>query len=266
MKEATASKTHKPAHLSRKEEQRIIGRNACHAVFAARPGQIRKVYLQKELRAEFGKLLDLCVKTKIGFKIVSAEELQKISASEHHEGVCVVADRRDFLDQQQICEALKSDLPKISILILDGVENPHNFGAIVRTAAYFGAGAVLVGSDSSLTISSAVYRTSEGGCEHTLLGKLSDLKKFLDWAREQGFSVYAAVPRSALRLGRSRLAAKSIVLLGAEREGLPARTVSMADRTISIPDSGTAGIDSLNVGVAASIFLWEHARVGGIKG
>ena len=148
----------------RPAEQRLYGLNACLAVFANRPASIRKVWLVESRIPKLKAVLAHCVQQRLGYTVVEDADLEKLSGSAHHEGVLLrrVAKRR-VVTVRVATRPLQPG--PATALWLDGVGNPHNFGAILRSAAHFGAAAVLLPKDSELSVSGAAARVAEGGAE-----------------------------------------------------------------------------------------------------
>jgi len=132
--------------------------NACLASFAKRPEALRKVYLLEARIPQFKAVLAHCVQNKLGYRVVEEQDLTKLTSSVHHEGICM-----DVLPAAE--ENLSNWLqhlpagPCVAIW-LDGVGNPHNLGAILRSAAHFGVAAVLLPKDDGLGLSGAAARVA----------------------------------------------------------------------------------------------------------
>ena len=151
---------HGGATRNRDVEIKVCGRHACRALFERRAARILRVYLKEELVKPFGDLLHTCAELHRPYKIVDDEELERITESRHHEGICVVASAEA---PPALAEILAAPGPAW-LVALAGVENPHNTGAIVRTAAHFGARAVLI-EGVAKRLPPVVYRTAQGGAE-----------------------------------------------------------------------------------------------------
>ena len=140
MDEAAASH---PARERRDAELRIYGINAVRALFAKRPQALRKLYLLEARIPQLQPLLKWCVANRVGYRVVEEGDLQKLAASAHHEGVVAEVLREEPMP----LSTWLRDLPPgpCCALWLDGVGNPHNLGAILRSAAHFGVGMMVVG-------------------------------------------------------------------------------------------------------------------------
>lgn len=241
----------------RREEVRLHGLNAVQAVFARRPQAIRKLYLAPDRIPTLQPLLKWCVAHRIGYRVVEGvEELRRLSASTHHEGVVADVLREPPLALEQWLSALP-DGPCCA-LWLDGVGNPHNLGAILRSAAHFGAAALLLPETSTLALSGAAARVAEGGAEHVPLVRLGPTDDAIARLRAAGLSLAATVVRDGDDLFRAALPRRLVYVLGAEGEGMGEALAAACDLRLSIPGSGA--VESLNVAAATAVLLAQWAR------
>ncbi len=238
---------------SKREESKICGQHACRAVFAKRPQDIVRVFVSEKRTQDFGDLLKYCAEQRMAYRVVGDDELEKVSGARHHEGICVVAAAKEPL---HLSEFLASPGPGL-ILALDGVGNPHNIGTLLRTAAHFGAGAVLVGGPLR-KLSSAAYRTAEGAAEHVGTAFTGELERLLTKCANAGYAICATSSHKGRNLYAEPLPERTCILLGAERDGLSDSLMQSADVHLCIP--GTNAVESLNVASSAAIFLAEHWR------
>ena len=162
-----------------------------HAVFAKRPEAIRKLYLVESRIPALKPLLAWCVANRVGYRVVEDADLDKLSASAHHEGVVADVLRAEPESLSTWLRDLPAG-PQLAIW-LDGVGNPHNLGAILRSAAHFGVSAVLLPKHSPLALSGAAARVAEGGAEHVPLVRLGRTDNALAQLRGAGFILAATV-------------------------------------------------------------------------
>ncbi|MDB6163963.1 MAG: rRNA methyltransferase, partial [Xanthomonadaceae bacterium] len=187
-----------PVREQRDVELRLYGLNAVNAVFARRPDAIRKVYLLEARIPKVQPLLKWCVTHRIGYRVVDETDLQKLASSSHHEGIVVDVLR----EEPQSLTAWLRDLPAgpQCAVWLDGVGNPHNLGAILRSAAHFGAGAALLPKHSTLALSGAAARVAEGGAEHVPFVRLGREDNAIAQLHGAGFQLAATVVRGGTAL------------------------------------------------------------------
>lgn len=250
-----------PAHTHAREhrdaELRLYGLNAIRAVFARRPQAIRKVYLAEQRIPQLQPLLKWCVANRVGYRVVEDGDLQKLAASSHHEGVVAEVLR----EEPQPLTTWLRDLPAgpQCALWLDGVGNPHNLGAILRSAAHFGVGAILLPKHSTLALSGAAARVAEGGAEAVPFVRLGREDNAIAQLHGAGFGLAATVVRGGAELYGHELPKRLVYVLGAEGEGMDPALAAACDLQLSIPGSGA--VESLNVAAATAVFLAEWARL-----
>lgn len=237
-------------------ELRLYGLHAVQAAFARRPEALRKLYLAEARIPQLQPLLKWCVAHRIGYRVVADEDLRKLAASSHHEGV--VADV--LREEPAPLTAWLRDLPAgpCCALWLDGVGNPHNLGAMLRSAAHFGASAVLLPKQSTLALSGAAARVAEGGAEAVPFVRLGRDDNAIAQLRGAGFALAATVVRGGADLFATPLPRRLVYVLGAEGEGMDSGLASACDLRLSIP--GTGAVESLNVASATAVLLAAWAR------
>lgn len=250
-----------PARPRNDGELRLYGLNAIGAVFAKRPAAIRKLYLSQSRIPQLQPLLKWCVANRVGYRVVDDEdELRKLAASTHHEGV--VADV--LREPSPSLDAWLQSLPEgpCCALWLDGVGNPHNLGAILRSAAHFGVSALLLPGDSTLALSGAAARVAEGGAEVVPMVRMGDAGAAIEQLRDAGFTLAATIVRGGQDVFATRLPDRLVYVLGAEGEGMGDALASACDLRVSIPGSGA--VESLNVASATAVLLaqWRSRRDG----
>jgi TrmH RNA methyltransferase len=241
-----------------RDELRLYGFNAVRAVFAHRPEAIRKLYLAEARIPALQPLLKWCVANRVGYRVVDEADLHKLAASAHHEGVVADVLRVEPLPLSTWLRELP-DGPHCA-LWLDGVGNPHNFGAILRSAAHFGIAAVLLPKDSPLALSGAAARVAEGGAEAVPLVRLGRSDNSFAQLRGAGFALAATVVEGGRDPFHTSLPERLVYVLGAEGEGMDRDLASHCDLQLSIP--GTGAVESLNVAAATAVLLatWRARR------
>lgn len=240
-------------------ELRIYGLNAVRAVHARRPQAIRKLYLAEARIPQLQPLLKWCVANKVGYRVVADGDLQKLAASSHHEGVVADVVR----EEPQALTSWLRDLPAgpHCALWLDGLGNPHNLGAIIRSAAHFGISAILLPKNSTLGLSGAAARVAEGGAEAVPFVRLGRDDNALAQLRGAGFTLAATVVDGGTDLFTAGLPERLVYVLGAESDGMSPALAGHCDVTLSIPGSGA--VESLNVSAATAVLLaaWRRAHI-----
>lgn len=237
-------------------ELRLYGLHAVQAAFARRPEALRKLYLAESRIPQLQPMLKWCVAHRIGYRVVADEDLRKLAASSHHEGVVADVLREEPAPLTTWLRGLP-DGPACA-LWLDGVGNPHNLGAILRSAAHFGAAAVLLPKQSTLALSGAAARVAEGGADALPFVRMGREDNAIAQLRGAGFALAATVVRDGADLFATALPRRLVYVLGAEGEGMDAGLAAACDLRLSIPGSGA--VESLNVASATAVFLAAWAR------
>ena len=216
-----------------------------------RPGKPKESRIPK-----LQELLAFCVKHRIGYNVVDGEDLDKLTASAHHEGVCLALAPVEEMPLSTWLMGLP-DGPVLAIW-LDGVGNPHNLGAILRSAAHFGAQAVLLPKESQLAVSGAAARVAEGAAEHVPMVRLGRDENAVAQLQSAGFVLVTTVVRGGRDLFEAELPARCVLVMGAEQTGVGASLLAASGLKVEIPGSGR--VESLNVAAATAVLLAEWRR------
>ena len=242
---------------ARGEELRLYGHNAVRAAFERRPSGLRKLYLAEAMIPRLQPLLKWCVAHRVGYRIVEAEDLDRLAGSQHHEGVVADVLRETPPPLAAWLETLR---PGPALLLwLDGVGNPHNFGAILRSAAHFGAAGILLPEHSPLALSGAAARVAEGGAEAVPLVRLPKPARADELLHDAGFVLAATLVDGGDDVFATRLPSRLVYVIGAEGEGMDRNLAQACDLRVSIPGSGA--VESLNVAAASAVLMasWKQS-------
>lgn len=232
---------------------KLHGRRAVASAWDRRPEAVVRVYVDRDARGELGGLLKALAARRVAYRLVDAAELDRVADSRHHEGVCALVRPAPVPSFEAW---LGSCGPAALVLALDGVVNPHNLGALVRTAAHFGAtGVWTVGEPPR---HGACARVAEGGLEHVPLLGTPDLPGILERLAEAGFMVVGAQQDADDGVFGTRLSRRTALVLGSERTGLSAEVASRLEAAVMIPGSGV--VESLNVAAAGAVLMGEWYR------
>ena len=245
-------------------EQRVYGLNACLAAFAHRADALRKVYLVEARIPALKAVLAWCVQRRIGYRVVENDDLDKLTSSRHHEGVCFDLVRPMPPSLASLLAAQPSPPAPSLLLWLDGVGNPHNLGALLRTAAHFGAAGVIVPAAAGLDVSGAAARVAEGAAEIVPLVPVASIDDALVALRAHAYTIAATTPHEGTPLYEATLPPRLLLVLGAEGEGIGAAMAASADLHLTIPGSGA--IESLNVAASVAVLLGEYWRSVRVRG
>lgn len=236
------------------KEQKFYGIHACFSIFERRPADIVKVYIHESNLKFFTPVLKWCAKNKKAYHIVANEDLEKLTNSTHHEGVCIVAKEIKTLIFEDFLTQISSQ--KTCLLYLDGVQNPHNIGSILRTCAHFGVPYIL--GTKLPPLSPSACRIAKGGAELVKLVHVENMKKALQHLQKLGFSFIGTSSHASTSLYKLALSEKTMFVFGAEDCGMSQDLASMMAQNIQIP--GTGDVESLNVSIATSLCIGEYSR------
>ncbi len=227
----------------------ISGSAAVAALFACRPADALRLFYLPSKKIEAGRYCTQLAKDRKPYRMVEAEELEKIVGTPHHGGIAVVAKPRKigFADHETPPRGR-------FLLILDGIGNPHNLGAIIRSAAFFGApGIVLSDHKSQALLSDAVYRTAEGGVEHINMWRTRDLADFVRALDPLYRTVAATLSPDAIPIATVPRDRPIALIVGNEESGVRPGVLEACRRQTMIP--GTGAVQSLNVAQATAVLL-----------
>jgi TrmH RNA methyltransferase len=231
---------------------KFYGVQACRAIFRERRNEIKRVFVLADLADSFAELLDWSRRRGIPNKLVDREELSRIAATEHHEGVCCEAKSLSPLTLSKFLARL-DQATRACVLVLEGVENPHNVGAILRTGCFFGVAGVVLISQQLATLSGATCRVAEGAAESLPIAIARDSAEVIAVLKKHGFNSLATTPHRARSIYSVTRPQKVALLFGAEGAGLSEASLEAADERVVIPRLGD--VESLNVGAAVASVL-----------
>lgn len=220
--------------------------------------QIDRLLVKQGLQgALYHELMTEVSRHNIVYQIVPAERIELVTRK-NHQGVLAWL---SVIEYQKIANLLpmiyeKGDDPLI--IALDGVSDVRNFGAVVRSADCFGAHAVMIPEKGSARITSDAVKTSAGALHTMPVCREKSIVRSVEYLKDSGLKVICAVERSGLHASESDLTGPSVLIMGSEDKGISRELTSLADHIVSIPMTGSIG--SLNVSVAAGIFLYEIIR------
>jgi len=235
----------------------VYGLRAGLAVFEARRGDIERVAYAREIRGEVEALVTWAKKQGLPCKETRDDELARIARSQHHEGLCVGTKARRFLAAPDLTELLVRR--KGFAVALDRVRNPYNVGAIVRTAAFFGVDAMILGAPAPHpALAPDAVRVAEGGAEHVALARTTDLVETLSRLKSRGVAIVGADGQAKNDAATFRFARPLVLVVGHEREGVGPRVREQCDALVAI--RGEETIESLNVAVAAGVLMATVVR------
>ena len=231
--------------------ERIHGYRAGLAVLAKRPADVIRVACVREIVDEVERTLgERAEDVSIG--VLPDRDIEKLAHSNQHEGLVLEARARRWATPQELGDLLTRDHGVA--IALDRVRNSYNIGAVIRSAAFFGVDAVLLGAPAPHPgLDPNAVRVAEGGVEHVVMARTTDLADTLSRLRARGVKVFGADGHADADALQCDFGRPAIVVMGNEREGLGPRVRAECDAIVAIRGSGA--VESLNVGVAAGVLI-----------
>lgn len=252
------SKGRQPQRSNETPDRRriVIGLHAAREVLRVRPNKISEIWLKEgaERNRDLAPFLDFARGKKLKLLMKNDGALDKIAPS--HQGVCLYVDETPELDLEAL--AAKPETEKIILLALDEVSDPHNVGAVLRTAWLLGASGVLVTENRSAHLTPSAIKVASGAAEHVPLLVVGNLANELTYLKDKGFWVYGLAGESKSQLWQTQFSEKVVLIIGAEDKGIRSTSANVCDELITIPQIEPQA--SFNASVAAAIALYEVAR------
>ncbi len=238
--------------------ERTYGLEAALAVLRVRPHDVRRIAYHAEVGPALGPHLREAAARRVAYAEKPDHELRAIAGSEHHEGIVLEAIEREILDDEGVVARFGPDRGPLRLVVLDGVENPHNVGAILRTAAFLGCEGLVVHGRTEQPFPPGAIRIAEGGAEHVALARVVDLPGVLGALADRAVAVVGTDARAADDARAFRYPRRAAIVLGSEAAG-PGPAVR-ARFTHLVGVRGVGAVESLNVSVAAGIVLAAATR------
>ena len=214
------------------------------------------------------KILDLARSRGVPVRFEDRIQLDRAAAAEHHQGVVAFTAAREALDIEDILAGHSQPNAQAAdqlLVLLDGIEDPHNVGAIVRTALAAGAAGLIIPERRAAGLTDTVARVSAGALAHLPVARVKNLARSMEQLKEAGFWLIGLDERAEKSYTEVDYKGRIAIVMGSEGTGLHELVRKRCDFLVSIPTTGP--VRSLNVSVAASVVLFEalRRRTGGRK-
>jgi len=208
-----------------------------------------------------GELIELARKKGVAAERRDRTALESLAGSDRHQGIVVVVGEYPYLEPEDlVARAQESGEPPL-LLALDGIQDPQNLGAIVRSVSFFGAHGVLLPRNRAAHVSGAVVRASAGATERTGIALCTNLVRTLEDLKREGMWIVGTTVEGGKAPSRIDLGDPVVICIGSEEKGLRPLVTRSCDHLASIPGSG--GVASLNAAAAATALLYEARRQRG---
>ena len=235
----------------------ICGRNAVLEAF--RSGKtIDRLYVQEGVAdGTLQSILRTAKKTDAIINFVNKDRLNKYAEGDKHQGVVAIAAAYNYVEVEDILNAAKEKGEPPFIIVLDDIEDPHNLGAIIRTANQAGAHGVIIPKRHAVGLTATVARTSAGAINYTPVAKVTNISRTIEELKEKGIW-FACADMSGELMYNCNLTGAIGLVIGSEGSGVSRLVKEKCDFVVKIPMFGQ--IDSLNASVAAGVLSYEIVR------
>jgi 23S rRNA (guanosine2251-2'-O)-methyltransferase len=185
-------------------------------------------------------------------------DLTKMCASSHHQGIALEVEPFRYADLDDLLSSVDQSGKAGFILVLDGIQDPHNLGALIRSAACAGVDAIVIPKDRACGVTAAAEKTSAGAVEMVPVALVTNIAHTLEALKKLGYWVYGLDGAARQTIYSTDFSGKLVLVIGGEGEGIRALVRKQCDVVMSIPQYG--GVSSLNASVAGGIALFEMAH------
>lgn len=234
----------------------IMGRNpVAEALKSGR--EINKLIIAKDAEGSIRKIIGDAKERKIPIHYVDRISIDRITDGGLHQGVAAYVSPYAYCEVEDLIEIAARKSEDLFLIILDGIEDPHNFGAIIRTANAAGAHGIIIPKRRSASITGTVVKASAGAIEYTPVARVSNIVQTIEKIKAMGVWV-AAVDTLGEIYYKSNLKGKLALVIGGEGEGISRLVGETCDFKVSIPMTGE--ITSLNASNAAAVVMYEVYR------
>jgi 23S rRNA (guanosine2251-2'-O)-methyltransferase len=233
-----------------------------HAVLAALDGDrsLNRIWILPRLRysPQFNELLNVAKANGSVIDEVEPKRLSQITNGAVHQGIAAQVAPYEYLELGELIEQAKAATEQPVIVVADGITDPHNLGAMIRTVEAMGAQGLVIPQRRSASVTSTVMKVAAGALEKCAIARVVNLGRALEDLKEAGFWIYGTAGGAAQSIAETEFAPASVLVIGAEGEGLGVMTQKNCDVLISIPLAGST--PSLNASVATGMVLYEVYR------
>jgi 23S rRNA (guanosine2251-2'-O)-methyltransferase len=203
------------------------------------------------------RLIDACRETGVRLRFEPREELTRLAKTAAHQGVVAIVRAREFLELEDLLESPDSAAPRL-ILALDGIEDPQNLGALLRTADASAVDGVILTERRAAPLSAVAVKASAGAAEHVRIARVVNLVRALEQLKDRNIWCVGLDERGTIDYDEYDFTSNTVVVLGREGDGLHDLVRKTCDHLLRIPMAGR--VASLNVSAAGAVVLFEAAR------
>lgn len=245
-------------------EGRVHGRNPVLELLRSGGRRVDEIAVLAGAHGPLAEVVALARRAGVKVSFRTRDQLTAIAGSDRHQGVVARVASAEYVDLEALLRIPKARGEAPFLLALDRIQDPRNFGALLRTAEVLGAHGVVVPKHHQVGLTEAATRAAMGAVEYLALARETNLISALDRLKKSGIWIYGATPGGGVLPWASDLTGPLCLVLGGEGEGLRPLVAQTCDVLITIPMQGRVG--SLNVAAAAAVLCYEVARQRGQRG
>ncbi len=250
-------KDHRYEQARELDENTVIGRNAVRELLTC-GRDIEKLYITSgEREGSINQLLGIASERGIPIVECDRSKLDSLSLGGRHQGIIAIAAERNYSSIDDILAYAEAKGEKPFVVVCDGIEDPHNLGAIIRSAECAGAHGIIIPKRRAVGLTTVVSKSSAGALEHMRVAKVTNLASTIDELKERGLWIYAADMDGAA-YNKTDMRGAAALVLGSEGFGISRLVKEKCDFVVSIPLYGQ--VNSMNVSCAAAVIMAEAAR------
>ncbi len=244
-------------NIGKNAENIIEGKNAVLEAFNAGRG-IKKIFVLNGTKDDkINNLINDVKKTGTIVKFIDRDELDKMAETKSHQGIIAEVEDYRYVEVSDILEYAKSKGEEPFVILLDEIEDPHNFGAIIRSAECVGVHGIIIKNRNQAMVTSTVVSASAGASEYMRIARVNNLSKTIDELKNEGMW-FACADMDGNLMTETNLKGSVGLVVGNEGSGVSRLVKEKCDFVVKIPMKGH--IDSLNVSVATGVLLYEINR------
>lgn len=228
----------------------IYGKNSCLSLIKKRKDFIN-VFIQKNYLDK--KILNELEKNHIKFEYKERKILDKLTNNANHQGIVIEIKGYEYLSLDELFESIK-DVKNPLLLMLDGVEDPHNLGAILRSVDAINAQGVIIGKHNQVPLNATVAKVSTGAIEYVNVVQVTNLTNTIKILKEKGYWIVGAEANESVDFHTLKYDFPVVLVVGSEGKGISPLVLKQCDYRVKIPMEGH--VNSLNVSVATAVLLY----------
>lgn len=236
----------------------VEGRNAVLELLDS-DRDINKIFVQSgERHGSINKIIAIAKENKVVVTEVEKSKLDFMSKTKNHQGVIAVVPPFNYCEVEDILEYAKSKNEDVFILILDGIEDPHNLGSIIRTAETAGVHGIIIPKRRTITVNSTVAKVSAGAVEHMKIARVNNITDTIRKLKENGLWIIGTDGSATTLYYNQDLKGDIAIVIGSEGFGMSRLVKENTDMLVKIPMKGK--VTSLNASVSAGIVMYEAVK------